>query len=1713
MTLGSGLVRVFSTKCNSSYNFHLREERYPSGNSLSFNYGDKNTQFKKITAKNALGDILGYVEFDQKDPKKPTNHYTRFAKKDPPVIRVHSSQGKTVKYGFKTLGDEDYLSYVDRPNAPLEHYSYQKSLRCEKGGIEKIISHQLISKNRPNGRFQKIEYYNKKGEDYKVAKSTVTLTGSSPFLGRVKCLKSPVGPDNKPIVTHSFIYHGEEYKVGGPIHIEKKIGTGYTDVYDAYNRPTRYSYGWSHRLTSIEKIGMPKKTNSLFPVTKASVYSKDAFYWNSTNLKYRVFTGQGKVCFWRHYLYDKNGNITEERLFGNLTGAFKGKVKYIPDYTQMEDNCEVFIKKYKYQEAYNLPIEENDGRKIISLKYYPNSELLQQRLIKDGDKICQRQFFEYDINAVLVKEITDDGSSEDINNLSDVTERHIKLIQPSKNIPIGFPEVIEEKYLNLLTGNEELLSKVVNAYSSDGYVLRQDHYDSNDQFIHASYWEYDEKGNVTLETNPLGETTSRDYDKNGNLIYEKKSGTDFHKEMTYDYANRLIRAEDVHSDNLRLAVCYKYNLMSQKVSSKDTYGNETKYVYDYYGRLSEIHHPAVPNEQGTLIQAIEKTEYNALNHPVSQTDPLGNVTKTAYTIRGKPYRIDYPDGSRETCKYTLDGLLKRSVAKNGVITHFQHDYLGRVISTEVTSPTGELLYETSSTYNTFHLLSEIDASGAVTKYTYDHAGRLTQISKEDRLIVSHYDSLGRNSKTLEYYGYDEQDYIVKAQEYDLLNRVVQERTEDALGNILKKAEYSYDTAGNRCETKTFNQAGVGITTTTYSPYHEPELITDPYGNVTRTITDYTYWNEFQQAVARKDIVDALGNTTVVISDVRGRVATTYRTNTMGEMTQKKQFFYDANGNRLRTLETVITPNDSNREVISTCEYDASNRLIHSSEAWGTPEQKQTRICYNEYGQKEMVVKPDGVILFHEYDFLGRLATFKASDDSFHYIYSYDQNNNPVLVSDERTNIITSKVYDKNNRMICEVLGNGLATEYSYDRMGRPLHVTYPDQSGMSYVYQACFLKEVQRRSKDDDVHYAHVYNEYDLAGSVTAETLIENGGKTNYQYDLLGRTLKISNKQWQETVPSAGFDSVGNLLQFSITDALGTMTSNFAYDDLYQLKSEQGAATHKYSHDSLLNRVEKDDIPHSVNALNQLLSDSTSAYKYDLNGNLLHKSSGDIVYAYDALNRLISVTQGQRQTCYTYDAFNRRLSKVAKEKSFNTSNWEQKDSTLYFYHGQNEIGACNDDGVITELRLLGSGKGAEIGAAVAIELQGKLFAPMHDHNGNVVCLINAHSGISEETYRYSAFGEEFIFDGSERKETALNPWRFSSKRVDPESKLVYFGRRYYDPETARWLTPDPLGECAGPNLYAYVNNNPLTHFDAYGLWVESPVARPETTTYFRSPRQDYESSSGSESTLGSSSINSIVNLPGNIVEAVGHHFVPVPFIGDAIEILGRVLARKSLRDYQPTFRRPWSTHYYIAGLETLERRLLLENGICTSLQSIGNKAIETSKSLGGARVDFVHNASRGFVCDILTTACQKLMIPTPSARVSQDAIQYCLDHVGPTGIVYIGAHSQGGQIINYNLHRLDDKPRDQLNVSTYGAPCIIAEGMANEVHPYISSRDGIPLFSNVDYLRAKMDSHTHVVFIKSNGYPFVDHFWDEAYDKPFSNMIDEYRKSCMEVSK
>jgi RHS repeat-associated protein len=63
----------------------------------------------------------------------------------------------------------------------------------------------------------------------------------------------------------------------------------------------------------------------------------------------------------------------------------------------------------------------------------------------------------------------------------------------------------------------------------------------------------------------------------------------------------------------------------------------------------------------------------------------------------------------------------------------------------------------------------------------------------------------------------------------------------------------------------------------------------------------------------------------------------------------------------------------------------------------------------------------------------------------------------------------------------------------------------------------------------------------------------------------------------------------------------------------------------------------------------------------------------------------------------------------------------------------------------------------------------------------------------------------------------VNPFRFSTKYLDQETGLLYYGYRYYQPESGRWLGRDPIHERGGKNLYGFVNNDSIRLTDRLGL--------------------------------------------------------------------------------------------------------------------------------------------------------------------------------------------------------------------------------------------------------------------------------------------------------
>ena len=62
----------------------------------------------------------------------------------------------------------------------------------------------------------------------------------------------------------------------------------------------------------------------------------------------------------------------------------------------------------------------------------------------------------------------------------------------------------------------------------------------------------------------------------------------------------------------------------------------------------------------------------------------------------------------------------------------------------------------------------------------------------------------------------------------------------------------------------------------------------------------------------------------------------------------------------------------------------------------------------------------------------------------------------------------------------------------------------------------------------------------------------------------------------------------------------------------------------------------------------------------------------------------------------------------------------------------------------------------------------------------------------------------------------FQPFGFRGGLYDPDTGLVEFGCRWYDAETGRWISKDPILLDGGWNVYAFCDNDPINRIDPTG---------------------------------------------------------------------------------------------------------------------------------------------------------------------------------------------------------------------------------------------------------------------------------------------------------
>lgn len=1642
VTDGAGNRRTFSflERTEEGWSLFAQQKEEKVNHALyTYAFDKKTKRPSKIAVQHSLTELF-YSDL----------HFDRYL--EDLRIKLTASDHRKVNYHFlkhhfkiknkdryertETSIDQAYLKSVESDFTPHETYEYK-----EKATSKEL---NLVAIKRAGQLVTEIEYYHEGANHLNGKIGTIQVDKKDPRLDRVKKLKAPVGTDGTLITTHRFDYHchTKEDKE------RKELVEGYTNVYDAHDCRTRYDYDAQHRIRGITRYKKETKDS------KEHHYSKEKFIWGTGrdegNLKGKIFQDSHSHPYYaRYFEYDEHGNVIQSALYGKLTGLPTVELELGENQYPLKNGCEVEYKVYSYSEdGLNLLKSETDSNgTIVEYDYVAGTNYLKaKRTIYEG-QIQLREFYVYDQDDMLIQKIRDDGHATEQGDLTGVTERYIIYITPRKNAPVGLPEEIKECYLD--AGQEKLLNRVVLHYTPYGLLAKKDVYDANNQWAYDLTWEYDAHGNVIEETDALGNAIKKKYDKHDNLTYQKASYADFHLEYTYDFANRLICQKEVHDNGQRFATKHTYNHLGQCEVTTNPYGHETHQTFDEFGRVQTVLYPPIVTLVGDKkesVYPVTAKAYDIAGYPICITDAKGEKTQMEYNIHGKPVKITYPDGTSECFIYRLDGHLMHKVAKDGSALLYKRDPQGRITEENYYDSDGGKPCKTiQHVYNALHLQHSTNAAGSTTTYRYDSAGRLEWTMQENRRIQYLYDALGRIHEEREWFGDQPHEYRSKIKDYDLLDRLTDEKLQTSDGLLLEFAHYEYDAYGNRI----LEQKGEQITRTTYNAHKQPTSITNGLNQTTRIEYDTNFIDPYGQRVLQTKTTDPLGYQTIDTYDTANRLVETKRCDPFGVCVSCQNQFYDLCGNVCCTQNHIVREGKIQSTIETHFKYSKTHQIETLIEAVNTPKQKITRTFYNLFGQKSQVIKPDGMTLDYTYDTLGRLKSLKSSDGSIAYAYTYDVCDQVREVLDERTGQSTKRDYDLLGQLTMETLGHGLAMQYTYDPVGRVRHVTLPDQTQVDYQYDAVHLKSIQRLKAGTSAYTYHK-TAYNLSGQATKVQLPGENGYLDAQYDVLGRCISLQSTAFQQHIPAnEGYDKAGNLRELQTQG----VTYTFDYDDLYQVKEETGHVHHAYGFDSLSNRVKKDGEEHTYNELHQLERKGQEKYRYDLNGNLIRhiKEGKKTEYIYDALDRLLAVIKEDKTVAtYQYDAFHRRLSTMRPEH----------EPHYFVYQGQEEIG-CWVQGEFQELRLIDHTRRSPL---LAIELKHKLYVPLHDLSGNVTCLLDEQGQVVER-YRYTAFGESEILtlEGQLIPHSLVgNPWQYAGKRLDQETGFIAFGLRYYDPQLGRWITPDPAGLADGPNLYAYVHNSPMRYHDSFGLtamaWATHGISQ----------------AGANNKPMGFS----LFGLLGNWFQNQNVQFFSFEKF---------LVAHRSFEDHYNTFEleddlghNAWNFEY--SGVYNVNEMNLMNpdthtpyhfpetpgllftstNGIMNNYQTCQENVLHMAK-LANHNVTTVHAASYGLGWDLTLAAAGRCGIASEATQSLLETWNNFFDAC-PNGYVCHTTHSRGAIYTRNALLSYPPHLRERISVVAIAPAAFIEKRLCERVIHFVS-RDIVPFTDPIGMIR------------------------------------------------
>jgi RHS repeat-associated protein len=278
-----------------------------------------------------------------------------------------------------------------------------------------------------------------------------------------------------------------------------------------------------------------------------------------------------------------------------------------------------------------------------------------------------------------------------------------------------------------------------------------------------------------------------------------------------------------------------------------------------------------------------------------------------------------------------------------------------------------------------------------------------------------------------------------------------------------------------------------------------------------------------------------------------------------------------------------------------------------------------------------------------------------------------------------------------------------------------------------------------------------------------------------------------------------GYDALGRLVEKSENG----VTTTYVYDGRGRLVqvARNGAIAHAYTYDANGNRT---DVGITADERDRIVAKTGTSYTYTAKGERATKTDAGSVwrYGYDGRGHLASVDlpSGVRVD-YDLDPYGRR---VAKRRS---------GAVVHRYLYRNTLQpAAEVDAAGNVVARYVYARG-ELGPDV-MERGGATYALVKDERGSIRFVVDASSGDVAQALEYDPFGK-IVSDTN----PGFQPFGFVGGLHDPDTGLVHFGARDYDPETGAFTRRDPSGFAGGDNQYAYAAGDPINYWDPNGNFI------------------------------------------------------------------------------------------------------------------------------------------------------------------------------------------------------------------------------------------------------------------------------------------------------